>query len=229
MFGRAKKRAGNRTSAKPARLHSIAAVMRGRNFAGSFEVAGESYEFTYSPAKASLTAVGFPDAGRGRQRGLPSTHTSAPDGVEHVRVRLSGNLTVIDTRPGLQAGRHSLDNVQATLISAQGGIGTAPPRQKLPADLAPGPPDLPVIESTGALSFCGVLYFRLSTLDGRALGVPAEMSVVQLNVRLAPVNEAERNLQGAFSSLVDAVLVRQVDMHNAGERVVELNKLLAMG
>lgn len=223
MFGITQKRA--KTAAQP-KLHSIAAVMRGRSFAGRFDVAAASYEFTFAPAKAVVTLVGRSTAELAHRRSLPKPR---PGETRPVRVVLFGNLSVIDKTAGPSAGRHSLDNVQATLLSAQGGIGTAPPRQKLPADLSPGPPDLPVIESTGALSFCGVLYFRLSPLDGRALGVPAEMSAVQLNVRLAPVNEAERNLQGAFSSLVDAVLVRQVDMRNAGEHVVELNKLLAQG
>ena len=136
---------------------------------------------------------------------------------------------MIENRPGLPAARHSLEDVQATLISAQGGIGTAPQRKKMPADLSPVRPDLPIVESTGALSFCGVLYFKLTPIDGRALGVPAVMSPWQLNVRLAPVNEAERTLQGVYSSLADAVLVRQIDRRIVGAHVDELNKLLASG
>jgi hypothetical protein len=99
----------------------------------------------------------------------------------------------------------------------------------MPADLAPVRPDLPVVESTGALSFCGVLYFKLSPLDGRALGIPADISRLQLNVRLAPVNETERNLQGVYSSIVDAFLVKQVDIRIASEQISHLNKLLSSG
>ena len=216
MFGIAQKRARTRAGAKAAKLHSIAAVMRGKAFAGSFDIGGGRYEFTYSPAKAALTGVGPPEARHAYKRSRGSTHTSI-GGIEDVRARLTGNLTVIDKRPGA-APRHSLDNVQATLISAQGGIGAAPPRTTMPADLAPVRPDLPVVESTGALSFCGVLYFKLSPLDGRALGIPADISRLQLNVRLAPVNETERNLQGVYSSIVDAFLVKQVDIRIASDR-----------
>src|SRR6476646_8670739 len=54
MFGPAQKRAKPGASAKPATLHSIAAMMRERSFSGRFDVAGVSYSFTYSPAKAAV-------------------------------------------------------------------------------------------------------------------------------------------------------------------------------
>ena len=230
MFG-LQRRAGAKAAAKAPKLQLIAATMRGRAFAGSFDVAGVSYEFLFSPAKAvQTTAVprSLREAGRSAPRKVASTHTST-DGLKDVRVRLTGNLTVVDKRSGVAAVRHSLDNVQATLISAQGGIGAAPPRTKMPADLAPVRPDLPVVESTGALSFCGALYFELSRLNGRTLGIPADMNRVQLNVRLAPLNETERNLQGVYSSIVDAFLVKQVDMRIGGEQLNQLNKLLSSG
>ncbi|MEK6301191.1 MAG: hypothetical protein AABO41_10755 [Acidobacteriota bacterium] len=229
MFGIIQKRARARTAAKAPKLHSIAAVMRGRNFVGSFEVAGVNYEFTYSHAKAVLGLVGVSTAALAGRRRLASTRMLSSGSFRNVVAMLSGNLTVVVQRPGLPAIRHGIDNVEATLISAQSGIGTAPPRQKMPADLAPVRPDLPIVESTGALSFCGVLYFKLAPLDGRALGVPADLNALQLNVRLAPVNEAERNLQGAYSSLVDAVFIRKVDVRVAREQVDELNKLLTAG
>ncbi|MFY9610649.1 MAG: hypothetical protein WAU45_18815 [Blastocatellia bacterium] len=202
MFGIEQKRAMTRAAAKAAKLHSIAAVMRGRSFAGNFEAGGVPYGFTYDPRKSSLI---------GR------------------RLRLNGGLTVVDGRPDARVPPHSLNNVRATLVSAQGGIGTAPPRKKMPADLSPVRPDLPVVESTGALSFCGVLYFKLSPLDGRALGVPAVMGPLQLNVRLAPANDAERNLQGVFSSIVDALFGKQMDIATASAHIRDLNKILASG
>ncbi len=199
MFGRAQKRAKLGAVAKPAKLHSIAAKMRERSFAGRFDVAGVSYSFTYSPAKAA---------------------------VEGVKLQLTGNLTVIDGRPNARVPPRDLRNVRATLVATQGGIGTAPPRKKLPADITTPRADLPVVESTGSLSFCGVLYFKFAPLEGRALGVPADMRQLQLNVRLAPVNEVERGLQGAFSSIVDALYGKQVDGSSAEAAVSELNKLL---
>lgn len=197
MFGITQKLA---KAASQPKLHSIASVMRGRSFAGSFEVGGDSYKFTFEPAKAAVV---------GR------------------KLQLTGNLTVIDGRPNARVLPHSLNNVRATLISTQGGIGTAPPRQKLPADLGPTAPDLPVIESTGALSFCGVLYFKLSPLVGRALGVPTDMSALQLNVRLAPTVDAERSLQAVYSTIVEALFGG--DANAATEHVAELNKLLVAG
>jgi hypothetical protein len=86
---------------------------------------------------------------------------------------------------------------------------------------------LPVVESTGPLSFCGVLYFKLAPLDVRALGVPADMRQLQLNVRLAPVSDVERGFQGAVSSVVDALYGKEVDGSAAEAAVSELNKLLS--
>jgi len=200
MFGSGQKQATAKAGAKAARLHSIAAMMRERSFAGRFDVAGVSYSFTYSPEKAAVAGG---------------------------KLNLIGNLTVIDGRPNARVPPHHLRNVRATLVAAQGGIGTAPPRKKLPPEISPARADLPIVESTGALSFCGVLYFKFTPLDGRALGVPADMRQLQLNVRLAPVNDGERGLQGAFSSVVDALYGKQIDDDAATAAVDELNKLLA--
>ena len=57
--------------------------------------------------------------------------------------------------------------------------------------------------------------------------MPADMRQLQLNVRLAPVNDAERGLQAAFSSIVDALYGKQIDGNAAEVAVSELNKLLA--
>lgn len=197
MFGSAQKRRPRGVGAKQPALHSIAAMMRGRSFAGRFEVAGVSYGFGYSPVKAAVVGG---------------------------KLQLSGALRINNER---RVVPHDLRNVRATLMAAQGGIGTAPPRKKLPGDISPSRPDLPVVESTGPLSFSGVLYFKLSPLDSRTLGVPADMTQVQLNVRLAPVNDAEREAQGAFSSAVDALYGREVDADAAEAAVVVLNKLFA--
>jgi hypothetical protein len=200
MFGPAQKRAKPGAGARAATLHSIAAMMRERSFAGRFDVAGVSYSFTYFPAKAAVVGG---------------------------KLQLIGGLSVVDRRPNVHFSPHDLRDVRATLVATQGGIGTAPPRKKLPADVSTVRPDLPVVESTGALSFCGVLYFKLAPLDGRALGVPADMRQLQLNVRLAPVNDAERGLQAALSSVVDALYGKQVDGDAAEAAISELNKLLA--
>lgn len=202
MFGIVQKRERARAAAKTTKLHSIASVMHGRGFAGGFEAAGVSYSFTFAPARAALV---------GR------------------RLQLIGSLIVIDGRPNARVPPHTLNNVRATLVSAQGGIGTAPPRKKLPPDILAGSPELPIVESTGALSFCGVLYFRLSPLEGKALGVPAEMNPLQLNVRLAPTVDGERSLQGVYSSIVDALFGKPANTGAAAEHITELNNLLVPG
>jgi len=202
MFGTFQKRQKAKTGAKSPKLHSIAAKMRGRSFEGSFDMGGINYSFTYSPVRAAV-------AGR--------------------KLELSGGFTVIDGPPNARVPPHSLNNVRAVLISAQGGIGAAPTRTNLPADISTARPDLPVVESTGALSFCGALYFKLSSLDGSALGVPADLSPLQLNVRLAPTDDAERNLQGVYSSIVDALYGKDADNRAAAVHVSLLNKLLSAG
>ena len=198
---------------KSAKLHSIAASLAGRAFQGSFDVAGASYSFTYAPRKA--------------------------EAIDR-KLRLTGNLIVIDGRPNARVPPHDLDNVRALLATAQGGIGTAPAR---PKDLAgsgqpaaptvPAPQQgstsdrpLPVVESTGPLSFCGVMYFNLEPIDARALGVPADLSKVQLNARLAPTDNEGRALHGVYSAIVEALYGKPTDERLAAAAVAELNKML---
>lgn len=200
MFESGQKSGTAKPGAKAVRLHSIAAMMRERSFAGRFDVAGVSYGFAYSPAKSKIVGG---------------------------KLEVAGSLRVIDERPNARVPPRDLREVSATLIAAQGGIGTAPLRKQLPSDVSTAHPDLPVVESTGSLSFCGVLYFKFAPLDGRSLGVRADLSQLQLNVRLAPVNDAERGLQAAFSSVVDALYGKEVDGKAAETAVSELNKLLA--
>lgn len=202
MFGRAQKQASKPRAgaASPAKLHSIASIMRGRNFDGRFEAGGASYNFSYSPATAALAGE---------------------------KLNLTGTLTVTDGRQNARVSPRVLRGIRATLIASQGGIGSAPARQNVPADIPPPRPDFPIVESTGSLSFCGVLYFKLAPLDGRALRVAADLKQVQLNVRLAPVSDAERGLQATFSSIVDALYAQQVDRASAEAAISELNKLLA--
>src|SRR5262245_19599663 len=198
MFGIEQK--GANAAKQQAKLHSMAAVLRGRSFEGSFVAGDVTCRFSYRPTKAALAAR---------------------------KLELTGDLTVTDGR--LNAAPHNLANVKATLISAQGGIGTAPPRKQSPPDIYASRPELPVVESTGSLSFCGALYFKLAPLQGGALGVSADMSNLQLNVRLAPRNDAEREQQSAYSSIVDALLGKKVDSEGATAAVADLNKLLASG
>jgi hypothetical protein len=185
------------TTGKTIALHSIAGMLRSRKFEGGVETAGTKYNFIYSPKRAFLT---------GNQ------------------LQLNGNFEV--TGPNARSPR-SVDNVKATLLAIQGGIGNPPQREKFPSDVSTKHPDLPIVESTGSISFSGVLYFKLSPLDGKALGIAADMRQVQLNVRLAPVSDTERALQADFSSIADALYGKQIDSKWAEAALSDLNKHLA--
>src|SRR2546426_269589 len=69
------------------------------------------------------------------------------------RLQLQGRLTVKDSR----GQTHMRDQVRATLVGTQGGIGAAPTRPGNQASGATASSDLPDVESTGATSFCGVM------------------------------------------------------------------------
>jgi hypothetical protein len=139
------------------------------------------------------------------------------------RLHLQGRLTVKDAR-GQTLSRNQ---VRARLVGTQGGIGAAPPRRQNQPSVASTSPGLPDVESTGATSFCGAMYIHFEPLTGKALGVAADLSRVQLNARFAPVNDAERALQSVYSWIVDALYGKQVDGSGAATAVIELNKLLA--
>jgi len=72
------------------------------------------------------------------------------------------------------------------------------------------------------------MYIHLEPLAGNSLGVPADMTRVQLNVRFAPVDDSERAFQGVYSTIVDALYGKQVDGPAAADAVSELNTLLAV-
>jgi hypothetical protein len=197
MFGKAQGQEKQGSAAKQKALHSIAAMQRARKFEGSFEVGNVKYNFSYAPKRAALNAN---------------------------KLQLVGTFNV--SGPGDRASRN-INDVKATLLAIQGGIGTPPQREKMPSDISTRHPDLPIVESTGSISFSGVLFFKLSSIDGRALGVSTDMSQVQLNVRLAPVSDTERALQADFSSIADSLYGQQIDSKWAESALNDLNKLLS--
>jgi hypothetical protein len=139
------------------------------------------------------------------------------------RLQLVGRLTVKEPR----GQTHTRDRVHLTLVGTQGGIGTAPTRPGNPTSSATASSDLPDVESTGATSFTGVMYLHFEPLIGSALGVPADMSRVQLNARFAPVDDTERTLQVIYSSIVYALAGKQPNASDAA--IAELNSVLAQG
>ncbi|HSE98456.1 MAG TPA: hypothetical protein VLD57_09355 [Blastocatellia bacterium] len=197
----------NNSGAQPAarrralKLHSVPALLKERRFEGDFELRGAKHKLVYAPSRAEISGG---------------------------KLRLRGKLAVTDAR-----GRtRSLDDVSAVLASTQGGIGGGPPRRiiegfNLPSESVqqPGGP-LPITESAGPLSFCGVMYFHFEPLDARALGVAADLSRVQLNARLAPVDATARDLHGLYSLTVDTLYVDKPDERSAGVLINEINKAL---
>ena len=206
------------------KLHSIHGLLRGRVFDGRFEVEGQPYRFSFVPATAVLPAG---------------------------RLVLTGRLTVHSPEPVMR----SVDDVAARLIAIQGGVGRSLSPRQLPeqtnqtaasdqkteqengpeTDLQPAlhpfePPRLdelgrPVVESTGPLSFVGVLYFSLSPLDGSALGVSLDLSKVQLNLRVYPTDDLARDLQSIFSKVTAALFKDPIDENAARAHVLELNRI----
>src|SRR5262249_47505861 len=97
-----------------------------------------------------------------------------------------------------------------------------------PPTPAPGGPGeaLPLTDSTGHLASVAVMYLKLSPLDGRALGVTADLSAVQLNARLYATSEIERDLHWLYSALVEATQGEHKNERLAVEYSDAINRIL---
>jgi hypothetical protein len=196
------------------RVHSIAALPQGRNFVGTFEAAGKSYEFAFAPARASI--------------------------VERKKLLLTGTVTI--TGQGIHTSSHP--DVRAFLASTQGGVGTAPPPYNAightggaappttkdaghptPPEGAEAPRNLPATDNTGPTSFSGVMYFRLEGL-GASAGVPADLSHVQLNARLYATDDVARHFHSLYSALVGELSREPASQEALDGLVQDLNHLL---
>ncbi|HEX8089803.1 MAG TPA: hypothetical protein VF762_13165 [Blastocatellia bacterium] len=226
---RSKGAAGQGRTASGPPLHSISAVLKQRDFVGSFEVAGEGHRFVYIPSEAGLSDQKLQLRGRLEITG-PRDRKSARDDVRALLASAQGGIGVAPVRRQVLVG-----GVGASTASTSGqqqqiaGEKLAAEPKKTDAADPPKPQSLPEVESTGPLSFCGAMYFHLDPLNGRSLGVAADLTRVQLNVRLAPVDETGRTLQGLYSSIVDALYGGRADVRSASAVIAELNKLLVAG
>lgn len=146
-----------------------------------------------------------------------------------------------------------MSDFRMVLASSQGGIGEAPPHHhshqmhgvaalgldaraytykvtfRAPEDsetMSTSDHDLPGTDSTGEKSFCGVMYFKMDPINSRAMGVSADLSKAQLNLRFAPDNPEESEYQDIYSDIVAAVLGDQFNKKAADEAVSDLNELL---
>jgi hypothetical protein len=183
------------------KLHSIHALPSGRDFTGVIEGGRTKYQFTFAPKSAK---------------------------VEQNKLVLTGVVTV-----NVRGGRkYQAQNVTATLLATQGSASSAPPFPQLldksvnPYASAEKSGSLPITEATGDLSSVGVLYFKLSLLSGKQLGVPFDLSKTQLNVRLYPRSERERDLQWLYSALVFVIQGESRDEKNVESYVAEINRIL---
>jgi hypothetical protein len=179
--------------------------------------------------------------------------TYAPSRAENVnkKLQLAGRLTVTDARGRVR----TLDAVRATLANTQGGIGTAPARRQIATEAPPGvqatsqqkqqvagenekrsgektgeqaqaqKSAMPVTENTGPTSYCAALYFHFEPIDARSLSVPADLTKVQLNVRLTPLDDTARALHGLYCYVVDALYGERADDRLAAAAIAELNRV----
>ena len=216
-----------RLTGRQHKLHSIHGLLRGRVVDGEFEVRGQPYRFSFVPAKAALADRKLVLTGRMTLHS-PQLVMRFVDGVEARLVAVQGGVGASPTRRQLLAGAPQTSQTSTSDQKMEQEKGPETELQPgLHAFENPKFDELgrPTVESTGPLSFVGVLYFNLSPLDGSTLGVPLDLSKVQLNLRLAPTDDLARDLQTIFSNVTDALYEDPIDERVASEQVQELNRI----
>lgn len=184
------------------KIHSIHVLPNGAGFIGKIEAGGSSHHFSFTP-KAAASSNG--------------------------KLVLTGVV-----KAQLLGGRQRVANdVTATLLATQGSITGQPPMpRQFSESLKPPSPiptgSLPLTDSTGHLGSVAVMYLRLSPLDGSALGVPAELSAVQLNARLYATSEIERDLHWLYWALVEATQGEHKNERLAADYLDAINRILKM-
>jgi hypothetical protein len=221
-----RKTKGGRTPSAKRKLHSIHGLLRHHSFVGRIELRGSYCDFEFTPTQASLVD------NRLVLNGVMGLRVSGSFErfIQPVQARLLGTQGGI----GVSPVRRQL--LTGTAQTAQ----TATSEQKLEqerepeTDLQPGlhpfePPrrdefGRPIVESTGASGFVGVLYFQLSPLDGLDLA-SVDASKVQLNARLAATDNTARDLQSLYSDLVLAIHGEERDNKLADSSVEGINRI----
>src|SRR5262245_3581361 len=185
------------------KIYSIHVLPNGSGFYGKIEVGRSSQHFAFT------------------------SKTAAPANGKLV---LTGALTV-NTPTGQ---RRAADNITATLLATQGSATAPPPiPRQFSESLKPPLPapsgSLPLTDSTGHTGSVAVMYLKLAPLDGRALGIPADLSSVQLNARLYATSEIERDLHWLYSALVEATQGEHPNEQLAADYLDAINRILKVG
>lgn len=178
------------------KLHSLHVLSQGRDFMGRIEIGRVAYQFTFAPQRAT---------------------------IDREQLVLTGNVIVrtANSQP------RTAPNITATLLATQGSI-TAPSPYPLWLSETPKPkaPDVTLTDWSNEESSVGVLYFKLAPLDGRALGVPLDLSALQLNARVYPTSDFERELHWVFSALAIVTHGETKNAATAASYLKELNRVL---
>lgn len=187
------------TSAR--KLYSVHTLLRERTFSGEIESGKAKYVFTFAPRGAAIV---------------------------NGKLELSGSITI---KTPLGQGK-TVDDVKATLAGIQGAMGSAArPREFQIVTASPFPNELnddkPLTEYTGGRSAIGVAYFHLSPLEGRKLGLPYDLSKVQLNGRITTQDQLARDLQWLLTQAHAALAGEKPDAQVAEPYVTELNRVLS--
>src|SRR4030095_2576270 len=210
------------------KLHTIHALLRGRIFVGQFKAKGETYDFSFVLAEASIAQQKFLLSGRFSVK-PPQQSLRFTDRVEAHLVATQGGVGVSPVRRQLLTGTAQTAQIATSDQKLEQEKGPETELQPgLHAFDTPKADALgrPTVESTDALAFVGVLYFHLSPLDGEALGIPLDVSKVQLGGRLAPTDDRARDLELLFSDLVLALNVEHPDNETANNCLVRINRIL---
>ncbi|MFN0123308.1 MAG: hypothetical protein ACKV2V_22625 [Blastocatellia bacterium] len=136
------------------------------------------------------------------------------------KLELTGTLTV---QSGSAPARTAA-NVRATLAAMQSGLGNVPAAIQTRASGQPASGALPITEATDNLGYAGVLYFHLSPVNAKAIGVSADLSRAQLNVRLFPLSQTERDLVVLYSDIAAALYGKRPGQTAATEPLAQLNR-----
>src|SRR5262245_25597975 len=198
MFTQKKNATGAASSTQ--KLYSIHALPSGREFVGKIVIGRGNYQFTFAPISAAA---------------------------------VNGNLALTGAvKVKSPVGQQRLaDGVTATLLATQGSITGPPPiPRQFSESLKPPLPapsrSLPLTDWTGPTGSVAVMYLKLSPLDGRALGVPADLTAVQLNARLYATSETEHDLHWLYSALVQAMHGEQPNEQLTADYLGAINQIL---